>query len=443
MNKFIKIVYSIIVFLLITNCSFDTKSGIWSGKKKLKATNNKNYEVVKLSKNEEIIKNEFNTSLKITLKHKSKKNEERLLADINSFNLVPHMIFDGNIETISKYKFGKIKKYKSTEPDLIITKNFIIFYDKNGSILKFDKNTNLLWSKNIYSKKEKKNISNLSFAITKKNVFIADNLGKYYALDLDTGKMLWSKKVNAPFNSQIKIKNDKLFIVDINNVLWCISNLNGSIVWKVQTSASLITTKKKLSLVLSKNSVIFSNSVGDVTKVDIDTGEFIWQIPTQNTLLKNSTNFLKTSDLVMLGENIFFSNNKNQFFSINEKLGVFQWKQNVNSSIRPIIIDNIIFTVSVEGFLILIDLDTGKIIRATYLLEKFKEKVRDSISFEGFVIASNKAFITTNTGFVIICPILNGKVEQNFKISKSSLSKPFIRDNNLYIIKDDAIIVLN
>ena len=168
MNKFIKIVYSIIVFLLITNCSFDTKSGIWSGKKKLKATNNKNYEVVKLSKNDEIIKNEFNTSLKITLKDKSKKNEELLLADINSFNLVPHMIFDGNIETISKYKFGKIKKYKSTEPDLIITKNFIIFYDKNGSILKFDKNTNLLWSKNIYSKKEKKNISNLSFAITKK-----------------------------------------------------------------------------------------------------------------------------------------------------------------------------------------------------------------------------------------------------------------------------------
>lgn len=442
MSRFIRSVLLIIFFFTANNCSFDNKSGLWSVKEKI-TVSKKEYKIVKLFENGEIIKNEVNKNLKVTLKKDLPKDQKLFLSNINLFNLIPHMIFEGDVKTISKYKFGKIKKYNLTEPDLVISNNFLIFYDKNGSILKFNKNTNLLWSTNIYSKKEKKNITSISFAVSNKKVFLADNLGKYYSLDLETGKLLWSKSATAPFNSQIKIKNNKLFVVDLNNVLWCFSDLNGEIIWSVKTQSSLISTKKKLSLVLSEDSVIFTNSIGDVTKVDLKTGNFIWQIPTQNTLLKSSTNFLKTSDLVMFGENVFFSNNKNQFFSLNSNLGIFNWNQNVNSYIRPIIIDNFIFTVSIEGFLVVINLESGEIIRATYLLDNFKTKLKNKISFEGLIIASNKAFITTDTGHVIVCSILNGKVEQSFRIAKSSLSKPFINNNNLYIIKNDSIVVLN
>ena len=442
MNRFIRSILLLIFFLTLNNCSFDNKSGLWSGKEKI-AINKKEYKIIKLYKNEDIINSEVNKNLKITFKKQAQNKQELFSNNIELFNLIPHMVFEGNVKTISKYKFSKIKKYNLTEPDLIISNDFLIFYDKNGSILKFNKNTNLLWSTNIYSKKEKKNITSISFAVSNKKVFLADNLGKYYSLDLETGKLLWSKTATAPFNSQIKIKNKKLFIADLNNVLWCFLESSGEVVWNVKTQSSLMNTKKKLSIVISDNSVIFANSIGDVTKVDINTGNFIWQTPTQNTLLKSSTNFLKTSDLVMLGENIFFSNNKNQFFSLNSNLGIFNWKQNVNSYIRPIVIDNLIFTVSIEGFLVVINLDSGEIERATYILSNFKKKIRDQISFEGLIIASNKAFITTDTGHVIVCSISNGQVEQSFRIAKSSLSKPFINNNNLYIIKNDSIVVLN
>ncbi len=155
MNKLRNSILYCIFILFISNCSFDNKSGIWSGKEKIEITK-KEYEIIKLSEDDEIIKNELNKNIKIYLKQKTINNQEWLLSDINLSNSIPHLTFQGKIKTISKYKFNKIKKYKFTEPDLIVSKKYIIFHDKKGSILKFDKNTKLLWSKNIYNKNEKK-----------------------------------------------------------------------------------------------------------------------------------------------------------------------------------------------------------------------------------------------------------------------------------------------
>ena len=36
-------------------------------------------------------------------------------------------------------------------------------------------------------------------------------------LDIETGELIWSKRNVAPFNSQIKIYQDKFFIIDFSN----------------------------------------------------------------------------------------------------------------------------------------------------------------------------------------------------------------------------------
>ena len=60
--------------------------------------------------------------------------------------------------------------------------------------------------------------------------------------------------------------------------------------------------------VRSKNSlnhiddlVIFSNSIGDITAVDIETGLITWQLPTQSSNIINESYNFKTSKLVSDG----------------------------------------------------------------------------------------------------------------------------------------------
>ena len=52
---------------------------------------------------------------------------------------------------------------------------------------------------------------------------------------------------------------------------------------------------QKMSIVLDNDTVYFSNSVGDITAVNSNTGKLIWQLPTQNNNISQNafqlTNF--------------------------------------------------------------------------------------------------------------------------------------------------------
>ena len=64
---------------------------------------------------------------------------------------------------------------------------------------------------------------------------------------------------------------------------------------------------------------------------------------------------LETSDIITDSNALFFSNNKNQFFSIDLETGIFNWENKVNSNLRPSLVGNYLFTVSIEGYLIVIE----------------------------------------------------------------------------------------
>ena len=145
----------------------------------------------------------------------------------------------------------------------------------------------------------------------------------------------------------------------------------------------------------------------------------------------------------MFKENIFFSNNFSRLFSIREDSGKLNWILNINSNLRPILIDNFLFTISQEGYLIVIDNIGGKIIKSNYIFKKFKTKLKKKLFAQGFIIASNKIYITTNLGYVIVCSALTGKVENISEVGSSQLSEPIISNNNLYILTNKSLVIFD
>ena len=103
----------------------------------------------------------------------------------------------------------------------------------------------MLWSQNIYNKREQKQNPVLQIVNDGNHLIVADNLARYYALDIQTGEVLWSKINNAPFNSQIKIYKNKFYIVDFNNTLKSFSLKSGNEIWSVQSETSLVRSQKR------------------------------------------------------------------------------------------------------------------------------------------------------------------------------------------------------
>jgi len=441
----IKISYFFLFYILISflfGCSLDTKSGIWENKKKVAEIKNVKKIFKKISFTKDSFKKEFNTKLSIVLNEKPKSNNNLKMEGLNLSNSTGHLVFNGKIQNQAKLKFRKIKNRKTLKNNLIIEKDSIFTADSKGSIIKFSKDGKIIWQKNIYNRKEKRKIKNFSLAVSNNNIYVFDNLGKHYALSLKDGKTVWLKKNRNPFNSQVKILNNKIIVIDGDNKMICISKIDGKKIWEIETQKPFIKTKKKLSLILYDDFAVFSNTLGDINKVDLNTGEIIWFAPTQNTLIPNTTNFLEISDLVYANNNIIFSNNFSEIYSIDSQTGILNWKKNIKSTLRPVVIDNMIFTISDDGFLIVLNMK-GEIIRSNYLLKKFKSKEVKKILIQGFLIASNNIYITTNLGHILVCSVNNGKVESIKKVSQSRLSEPYIVNNKLYILKRNSVIILD
>ena len=196
-------------------------------------------------------------------------------------------------------------------------------------------------------------------------------------------------------------------------------------------------------MVIVNKKIYFNNSLGDLSAVNIENGELLWQSPTQSSLIYDDGFFLKTSDIIADKNNLYFSNNKNEFFSIDIDNGTLNWKQKINSNLRSTLIDNYIFTISLNGYLIVIEKLSGNILRITDIFKNFKKKRRSKIQPVGFIIGINNIYLTTDNGKLLIIDITTGTTSSTLKIDNDKISRPFVLNKNLYIIKDNSIIKLN
>ena len=382
------------------------------------------------------INKELNPNLKLKLTNLTKGE----VFFGNNTNNTGNINFSTNFDKTINYKFKTIKEFDFNQPELIFTEDKgIVFFDGKGSIFKINNKLKEIWKVNYYTKREKKLKPIIYFAQINNKLVAADNLSKVFLIDLSNGNLIKSIENNAGFNSNIKIYNDKFLIVDLNNTIRFFSINNGKELWNFETENPFIKSRKKLSLIIKGELVFFINNIGDLTALNVNNGSLFWQTPTQSNVIYQDAFALENSDLVFANDAIYFSNNKNEFFSIDARTGILNWKQAVNSSLTPTIIENFIFSVSSEGYLFVLENMQGNIIRITDMLKNIKNK-KNKIKPTGFIIAKNKIYLSLNNGRLIKADVTSGAFESISKLNGSKILRPNIFNDNMYILKNNAII---
>ena len=426
-----------LVFLL-SHCSFDHKTGIWKGhEQELKR-------VAKLEKENRIIKSKIFASSDEFSKEIASKKSVKLntpqnydawtMANLNLQNSLGNLYLEGTRKKFLKKRVGwnKIDIIQKISPPLFF-KNYIILSDDNGSIFKINKKGRKVWKANIYKKIYKKLYKNLTFALYEDNIYVADNIGFVYLVNFTTGEVVWKKNFGIPFKSRFKVYNNKIFIVDQDNRMLCLDTKDGSIIWNILTIKTFIKSIDLLGLAISeKGYLIFSNSAGDVIKANISNGGVQWSM---NSLISKSTfdsDFFKASDIVIDKEVAIFSNISSTF-SLNLDGGYVNWISKVTSSHTPIIDGNNIFLITDKGYFVNLDKRNGKILWSTNIFKVLKKKLQKTY-ISGFILGSDKIYITTLNGYLITCSALTGKVENKKRIASSINSAPIIINGELYVL---------
>jgi len=443
MNKKKNLIF-FLIFILLVNCSFDNKTGIWSGSKKEKRRISELEKEQKQTKvvdyiysSKSVYSKEISLTKKISISN-PRKNLSWRMSSLNQQNFLGNIYLSGIDNIFLKKKIGKnkfpISKIISSP---LVFENNIIFSDHNGTIFNINQNGEINWKKNIYKKIYKKVYKNLVFAIYQNNIYVADNIGFIYSIGLNNGKLVWIKNHGIPIKSNIKIYKNKIFLINQDNRILCFNTKNGSKIWDIRSVPSFIKLQNFLSSAISKQGdVIAINSSGDLFKVNANNGKIDWSLNTLESTLAHATDFFKSSEIVIIDDNIIFSS-KSSIFSYNLNTGYTNWKQEVSSIGAPIIDGKNIFILTDNGYFVIIDKDTGILISSTNILKILKKKKQET-KITGFIMGSGKIYSVTSNGYLIVSSPVSGKVEYFKKIGDPVTSAPIINNGKLYILTKNS-----
>lgn len=131
----------------------------------------------------------------------------------------------------------------------------------------------IAWTFNLKAQGTQKGVILGSVAISEDKVIFGARDGKVHALNLKTGKELWTFKGNKSFGeSSPTIYDGKVYIGCLDNFVYALDVNNGQRIWRYQTGGAI-----KSSPVIYKNNVIIGSEDGYLYALDRTKGTRVWK----------------------------------------------------------------------------------------------------------------------------------------------------------------------
>ena len=438
-----KFIFVLLFFFLFQSCSFDKKSGIWKNENIIDKTSDsfKDFETLIIFNTSfnSVIEND-NFTFKLIKPAKISEWSDIYFQESNNFK---NFSYGGQNELILKSK--KLSRY-NTSDYILYKKNNVILSDDRGNIINFSINQNeIIDDFNFYKKNYKKIRKNLNLIIQDNIVFVSDNLGYLYAYDLIKKKIIWAKNYEIPFRSNLKIFEDKLITSNQNNILYFFDKNSGNILKLIPTEETIAKNEFENNLSVNAESLYFLNTYGSLYSIDNSTMRINWFINLNQSLNTNSGNIFKSTKIIHNKKRIVISTN-NTTYIVDSDNGSVLFKKNFISILKPIIINNYLFLITKNNFLIAMDLNSGKIIYSydtNQQIADFLNIKKKKAEYKNFFIVNNKILIFLKNSYILQFNI-NGKLEKALKLKLKMKSNPiFIDDKLIFLSTKKKLVILS
>ena len=423
--------YHLIILFFIFGCSFDNKTGIWKNENILSKKNDPFEDFVEIN----VSTNNFK---KIIAKKKDFKF--KLENPINNFswhdiyysenNNLKNFKYDYNLKQI--YRSKKISR-NNLENNFLFSNENLIFTDIKGDIIIFSiSKKKVIYKFNFYKKKYKNIEKKLNIILSEDLLYVFDNIGYIYALDINNNKIVWANKNDVPFRSNIKVYKNKLISSDQNNKIYFINKKDGKILTIIPTEETLVKNKFENNLSVSGELTFFINTFGSLYAINNKNMRIIWFVNLNQSINLNPSNIFYGNQIISNGKNLVLSSNDYTYI-FDQFTGTTIYKKNFSSNLRPIIIGDFLFIITKEKLLICTNIVNGEIVYSYDINNKIAEFLNTKkydVKFKHMMILNNKLIVFLKNSYFLIFNI-DGELEQVNKLPKKINSFPIVIDKSL------------
>ena len=440
-----KILSILIVLIFLQNCSFDNKSGIWKNDSLTTKDDNDIFREFKklaitYSPFKKIVKTPNNFEFKVPVLVNAIEWNDIFFSDTNN-------LLNLKYSKLNKQNFRSKKISRKNIGNYILSENNkIICSDLNGNIFIFSLTDKKLINKfNFYKKKFRNLKKKLNLIVENGIIYVSDNIGFLYAYDYEKRRVIWAKNYKIPFRSNLKISEDKLLASNQNNNLFFFNKYSGEIIKLIPTEETVVKNVFINNLSLNNNYTFFLNTYGSLYAVSKKDMEIKWFVNLNQSLDINPSNLFMGNQIVNNNKNIIVNSNQSTYV-LDAVTGTILFKKNFSSIIRPIIIDQYFLSISKNNFLIMTNINNGKILYSLDMNQEvanFLKSKKREIQIKNTMIVNGKIYIFLKNSFLLKFD-LNGKLKSINKLPNKLNTFPIIINGSMvYFDFKNRLSVLN
>lgn len=448
----------VLAVLIFSSCSFDNKTGIWKDASDISVDNKQSKSI---SKNLPGIIYE-NVSTKNII-----YNEEKDAVNLSNFeidnpikisywleqfaiptNNISNISYSGNKRLL--YKSPKLSSVSSSKNrNIIFYDNNLISHDQKGTIFIFSLSLNKkIFEYNFYKKNFENINKELNFIVNDNFLYVSDNLGYLYAINLDNKSIIWAKNYGIPFRSNLKFINNEIFLANQDNVIYAINANTGEKNWQFQTSLTFLKSDfvNNFALDLINSNLIFLNTSGELYSINFESQKINWVLNFKNSSLAGDTELFLSHPIVIKNNNLTISTEK-FLLNYDTVTASRNWMFSSESIFKPIITSNYIYVILKNDLLVCLENASGKVIWSKNIFTNLKDKkIKNKFGLiSDFKIVNSEIYIYSKNGYLFTFNPSNGALTFFNEISKNGISSEivFLDNNMLFLDNDNKLLKFN
>jgi outer membrane protein assembly factor BamB len=277
--------------------------------------------------------------------------------------------------------------------------------------------------------------SHVAPTITGNTGIMANDKGLLIAVNLDTGKEIWSFKAGSGLWRSPSVKDSICIIITDDSHIYGIDIKKGNAIWEVKKEGTIYTSAS-----IADDIAYISCGDKKMYAFGIYDGEEIWNIRLDDVagqpFVENKTLYFTSGEKVYAYHNtqLEIAGNSNHNFCFQGKaitsFNGFSWTYQIENegAAISIVTNDMVFCNDSKGYLYAIDSKTGNSIW------KFNA---ESKLYDGPNIKDNTAYLGTANGTVFSIDLSTGKENWRIKTNGNVCFPPNLKDNLGYALSHD------
>lgn len=272
-------------------------------------------------------------------------------------------------------------------------------------------------------------------------VYATTGYGIVAAFDAATGGKIWQISLGTPLRNAPSVSGNRIYAVTADNQLFALSADKGETLWNVTGTTEVAGTLGSAAPAIDRDTVVVGFSSGELNALREENGRTVWAdalARTGRTTALAALTDIDASPVIDKGR-VFAIGHGGRMAAIELATGQRVWERNFAGVQIPWVAGDYIFTVTLDGEVVCVQRNDGKI-RWVLKLDRYgkPKKKEDPIIWSGPVLASDRLLIAGSNRQLMTVSPYTGKLISAVKLAAPAFLPPIVAGKTVYLLTDDG-----